>query len=126
MSMVHFKKELSTQALQLIEAKGSFEKIKAYNDIQQIKTFFNAYINGYWYDSISAKKLDKRLREDYPVIDSINNLSGFTTSTQSESNLPSIDPDISRLIQDYWGIQLDVLLKDCVVKKLEDFVDYVD
>ena len=126
MSMVHFKKELSTQALQLIEAKGSFDKIKAYNDIQQIKTFFNAYTNGYWYDSISAKKLDKRLREDYPVIDSINNLSGSTTSTQSEPNSPSIDPDISRLIQDYWGIQLDVLLKDCVVKKLEDFVDYVD
>ena len=126
MPTVHFRKELSIQALQLIEAKGSFDKIKAYNDIQQIKTFLNAYINGYWYDSTAAKKLDKRLREDYPVIDSINNLSGPTTSARSDSDLPSIDSDISRLNQDYWGIQLDVLLKDCIVKTLEDFVEYED
>ena len=126
MATVYFKKELSTQALQLIEAKGSIDKIKAYNDVQQIYTFLDAYINGRWYNPISAKELDRRLRQEYPVIDSINDLSEAAADTRSEVSSSYIDPDISRLKQDYCGIQLDVLLKDRIIKKLEEFVDHVE
>lgn len=126
MATVYFVKELSTIALQLIEAKGSSDKVKAYNDIQQIHFFLTAYGNGRWYDVTSVKKLDEQLRKEYPVINSFDTIPAPPVGIQSSAGCTAIDPDISRLLQDYWGIQLDVLLKDKIVKKLEDFVDRVE
>ena len=57
METVYFVKELSTIALQLIEEKGSFDKVKAYNDLQQIQFFFSAYGNGCCYNTVLAKEL---------------------------------------------------------------------
>lgn len=126
MATVHFKKELSNIALQLIEAKGSVDKVKAYYDIQQIRSFFSAYDNNPWYDTASAKALDKRLREDYPVIDSIDALPASAIGKRSGSGSLQMDPIVNRLLQDYWGIQIDVLLKDGIVKEIKDFVRCVE
>lgn len=126
MATVYFVKELSTIALQLIEEKGSFDKVKAYNDLQQIQFFFSAYGNGCCYNTVLAKELDERLRKEYPVIDRINELPAPFVSGQMKEETSPIDADISQLLQDYWGIQFDVLLKDGIVKKLEDFVDHIE
>ena len=68
----------------------------------------------------------KNFRKEYPVIDRINELPSPSVSVQMQDETSPIDADISRLLQDYWGIQFDVLLKDGIVKKLEDFVDHIE
>ncbi|MDO4545805.1 MAG: hypothetical protein Q4C25_06575 [Bacillota bacterium] len=126
MAKVHFVKELSKKACQLIEARGSIGKIKAYSDVQQILFFLSAYENGRRYDTASAKELDERLRKEYPVIDSIDALPAPSRIIRSNIESSPVDADIERLLQDYWGVQADVLFKDGIINKLGDFIDRVE
>lgn len=127
MATVYFKKALVGTALDLIKLKGVVDKLKAKNDIDQIDAILTIYCNGYGYDPIVADLLDKRIRQEYPAIEKINQLSLSKSQRSSKNDLPAVvDPIMSNLNQDRYGIMFDVLFKEGLVHELEDFVDRVE
>ena len=127
MAMVYFNKTLVNTARGLAKAKGDADKAKAYIDLEQIETILTGYMNGYGYNQATAIALDERIRREHPILDKVNQLPITGASHSASTNDMSIvDPIISNLNQDQYGILFDVLLKDKLVQKLEDFVDRVE
>lgn len=114
-------------ALNLINSKGVVDKLKAKEDIDQIDAILTSYYTGHGYDSVVADSLDKRIFREYLVIKKINQLplSRIKSPTMNNS-LAVVDPIISNLNQDRYGIMFDVLLKEGFVHELEDFVDRIE
>ena len=127
MAMVYFNKTLVNTARELVKAKGDADKAKAYIDLEQIETILTGYMNGYGYNQDAAIALDDRIRHEHPILDKVNQLPITGASHSASTNDMSIvDTIISNLNQDQYGILFDVLLKDDIVQKLEDFVDRVE
>lgn len=127
LATIYFKESLVCTALNLIKLKGTDDKLKARSDIDQIDTIVNNYFNGYGYDPATAVQLDNQILQEYPIIRRFNSLSPTTVSRVPKANpTPAIDPVISNLIQDRYGIMFDVLFKEGYVHELEDFVERVE
>ena len=127
MSTIYFKETLVSAALDLIKLKSTVDKLKAKDDIDQIDAILTGYCNGYGYDPIAADLLDKRILQEYPVIERINQLPSSRIQSSIKSAPPAVlDPIISNLNQDRYGIMFDVLFKEGLVHELEDFVDRVE
>lgn len=127
MATIYFKATLVSTALSIIELKGAVGKLKAKEDIDQIDAILISYCNGRGYDPIVADLLDKRIRQEYPVIEKINQLPSPRIQSAIKNNPPAVaDPMISNLNQDRYGIMFDVLFKKGLVHDLEDFVDRVE
>ena len=127
MAIVYFNKTLVNTARELAKAKGDADKAKAYIDLEQIETILTDYMNGYGYNQATAIALDERIRREHPILDKVNQLPITGTShSASPTDMSLVDPIISNLNQDQYGILFDVLLKDKLVQKLEDFVDRVE
>lgn len=127
MAKIYFNESLVHTALDLLDQKGTVDKLKAKADIAQIDTIMNNYFEGYGYDPATANQLDKRLLREYPIIESISHLSPTTASWMPRANpTPAIDPVIGNLRLDRFGIMFTILLKEGYVHKLEDFVDRVE
>ena len=125
MATIYFKKDLSELAKNLIKAKSTVDKVKAFDDMTQINNILSAYVNGHGYHKPTAEQLDQRIRLEYPIIDKIDQLPGPQTTTLSNTS-SIVDSVISRLNQDQYGIQFDILLKEKLVHSLEDFIDYIE
>lgn len=124
---VYFKKTLVDAALNTIKLKGAVDKLKAKDDIAQIDAILTRYYNGYGYDPTAAALLDKRIFQEYPVIERINQLpSPRIQSAIKNDPSAAVDPIISNLNQDRYGIMFDVLFKEGLVHELADFVDRVE
>ena len=127
MATIYFKKDLVSAALNLIKFKGTVDKLKAKDDIDQIDAILTSYYSGYGYDPVAADLLDKRILKQYPVIGRINQLPSLKISSGLKNDsLPVVNPIISNLNQDRYGIMFDVLSKEGLVHKLEDFVDRIE
>lgn len=126
MATVYFNKNLSNTAMELIKSKSTVDKIKANEDIAHIDNILDRYIKGYGYNQKVAEELDERIRREYRIIAKIDQLSVPNDSITKADFSTSIDPLISKLNVDRYGIQFDVLLKDGIVKELEDFVERVE
>lgn len=125
MGTIYFKKDLSELAKNLIKAKGTDDKIKAFNDITQIENFLSACANGQGYHRTMAEQLDERVRREYPIIDKFDRLP--SPQVARSSNAPLIgDPLMIRLNQDQYGIQFEILFKEKFVHDLEDFIDHIE
>ncbi len=75
---------------------------------------------------LAAKHLDRRIRQEYPVIDSIDRFpSSRTLYAPTVKPMSEADSMINNLKQDYYGIMFNVLLKEGFVRDLDDFVDWV-
>lgn len=123
MAMVYFNKTLVNTAMEDVKAKGDADKTKAYIDIEQIETILTDYMDGYGYNQATAITLDERIRREHPIIDGVNQLQITRASRTTSNNCMSVtDPIISNLNQDQYGILFDVLLKEGIVQKPEDFV----
>lgn len=124
MPTVYFKKTLVDTALDTIKLKGAVDKSKAKDDIDQIDAILTCYCHGRGYDPIAADLLDKRILQEYPVINRINQLTSPRIQSAIRNDPPAIvDPIMSNLNQDRYGIMFDVLFKEGLVHELEDFVD---
>ncbi|MDO4350820.1 MAG: hypothetical protein Q4C35_09355 [Eubacteriales bacterium] len=127
MATIYFKKDLVSAALNLIKLKGTVDKLKAKDDIDQIDAILTSYYSEYGYDPVAADLLDKRILKEYPVIGRINQLPSLKISSGLKNDsLPVVNPIISNLNQDRYGIMFDVLSKEGLVHKLEDFVDRIE
>ena len=127
LATIYFKKDLVSAALNLIKLKGTVDKLKAKDDIDQIDAILTSYYSEYGYDPVAADLLDKRILKEYPVIGRINQLPSLKISSGLKNDsLPVVNPIISNLNQDRYGIMFDVLSKEGLVHKLEDFVDRIE
>lgn len=116
---------MSELAKNLIKAKGTIDKIKAFNDITQIENILYACGNGQGYHRIMAEQLDERIRREYPIIDKFDRLPSPQV-TRSSNTSATGDPLMIRLNQDQYGIQFEILLKENFVHDLEDFIDHIE
>ena len=126
MGTLYFKQHLCSLAKNLIEAKSSVDKIKAYNDYQQVSYFLR---NGFASenDRNTAIQLDKRIRREYRVIAEFDQLpSSKSSSSGINASQQEIDPVISNLNEDQYGILFEVLLKEGFVQSVKDFIERVE
>lgn len=125
MATIYFKKDLSNLAKNLIKAKSTADKVKAFDDMTKIDNILSAYVNGYGYHKTTAEQLDERIRREYPIIDKIDRLPSPQIATLGNTS-STVDPLMSRLNQDQYGIQFEILLKENLVHDLEDFIDHIE
>lgn len=125
MATVYFKKGLSELAKNLIKTKSTVDKVKAFDDMTQIDNILSAYINGQGYNKATAEQLDERVRREYPAIDKIGRLPSPQVNRSSNTS-STVDPLMSCLNQDQYGIQFEILLKEKLVHDLEDFIDHIE
>lgn len=127
MATVYFQKTLCKRATEIIKLKGTIDKTKEFNDIEQIDNVLTGYINGFGYNEIYAAELDTRIRREYSCIEEIDKLSPTQTShVVKHEQKPVVDPLMNRLDEDRYGIMFTVLLKEGIVRGLEDFVKMVE
>lgn len=127
MATIYFKGSLVNTALNLIKLKGTDDKLKAKADIDQIDTILSNYRNGYGYNPVIADQLDRRIRRDYPIIESFNYLLPTTAAWIPKINpISATDPVICNLEQDRYGIMFVALFKEGIVHELKEFVERVE
>lgn len=127
MTTVYFQRALCERATEIIELKGTIDKIKESKDMEQIENVLAGYINGFGYNEKYAVELDARIRREYSWIEKIDQLSPTQTSyVVKKEQKPVVDPLMNRLNEDRYGIMFTVLLKEGIVRGLEDFVKMVE
>jgi len=126
--MIHFDKILCAQAKQIIKAKDYVDMANDLADIEnQLKALLvfpapQAII-------ISAKDLDKKLHNKYPIIDAllkVGNTVSNTFSLPPQQYLSINDELQSYLTQDYFGILCHSLMKEKTINSVEEFIDHMD
>lgn len=120
--MIYFKKDLNEKAL-----KELHDFVDLANDYQKIDNVLNAE----WTSEVLmyAAQLDNELRSKYKTINLMLDVASILPKRNAPiaSGSSSYTPaEISRLIQDRYGILADVLLKKCIIKTVKEFIDYVD
>ncbi len=120
--MIYFKKDLNEKAL-----KELHEFVDVANDYQKIDNVLNAE----WTNEvlIYATQLDNNLRGKYKTINLMLDIAAILPKRNTSNiadNYSNTPAEISRLIQDRYGILADVLLKKRIIRAIKDFIDYVD
>lgn len=113
-------------ANQILEVKETSNDVKALSDIEKINQMLDC-LSKFGYDLTSAKKLDERLRLEYPEI---NQLCMFNLSNDGSTSQPvTYGADViivkDRLNTDKFGILLSVLIKHKRISTIQDFVEVV-
>lgn len=74
-----------------------------------------------------ARKLDKDLREKYPIINQMIAIANsFYNASINSSTSPQPIDAFENLKQDYYGILCDTLLKKQITNSIEQFIEKVD
>ncbi len=128
MGMIHFYRELVELAMKLINTKSKQDDIKALNDVNEINFMINTakptveFVN-------TAKRLNKRINEDYPEIDEMHNIVSNMANPASlcqDKLFPEYDAILKDLNSDLYGILASVLLKHGKVSCINEFIESVD
>ncbi len=126
--MIHFYREQVELAMKLINTKSKQHDIKALNDVNEINFMINTakptveFVN-------TAKRLNKRINEDYPEIDEMHNIVSNMTNPASlcqDKSFPEYDAILKDLNSDLYGILASVLLKHGKVSCIKEFIESVD
>ena len=127
LATVYFQKALCKRASEIIKLKGTIDKIKVFNDMEQIDNVLAGYVNGFGYNEKYAAELDARIRREYSWIEKMDQLPPTQTSyVVKEEQKSVVDSLMNRLDEDRYGIMFTVLLKEGIVHGLEDFVERVE
>lgn len=121
--MIHFNPNLVSQAIKIAHETHDLSDVA--NDLSRINTVLS---NTPTMENLfEAQRLDNELREKYPTIDKMiaiaNSFSVVTANLQSKSNDL---PEYANLIQDYYGVLCDVLLKKQITTSIEQFIEKLD
>lgn len=131
--MVYFKEKLVQQATQMvsqdyIQAAELHEFIDVYNDLCRINQAEQNLFHETGKDT--ARQLNLELRKKYPIInrmlDIADNLSRNFPSLYNSNPTRTSSNELLYLQQDRCGILCHVLIKKNIIKKIEEFIDYVD
>lgn len=122
MARIYFHENLISAAEQLIKAKGTVDRIKAYSDIMLIDSVINNYYSGKGLNIAYAMDLDKRLSREYPTI---NKLNGTPSAYSDNQIFRSCAPEqvVKNLIADRFGVIVDVMVKE---KLTDDYTTYIE
>lgn len=122
--MIHFDSKLVSKAIEA--AKDADDLVDVTKDLQQIKTAEAGVLQ--FGDIVTARRLDAKLREKYPIIDEMLDLANqmspaLQTGASSYAQLPQ---EVSNLQQDYYGIICHIALKKGIVQSIKQFIKSVD
>lgn len=126
--MIHFYEDLVQLVEKIIDAKSTYDDIKAANDLYEIDCAINnaqptiGFIN-------AAKQLDRRINEDYPEIEEMHRIGSAMASTREKSNATpysEYEAILKDLNSDRYGIYVSVLLKHGKIAAIKEFIKSVD
>lgn len=127
--MIHFHEELVKLAQKVIDAKSTFDDIKATKDINEILFAINTAQPTIQFVE-AAKQLDRKINEDYPeiaemhvVASNMANALGIINNENSQSEYDAILQDLN---SDIYGICASILLKHEKISCIKDFIEWVD
>ena len=110
--MLYFNTKLVSAAYDIMEeAKGVQDDVKAYEYVTEIDRIIERYEQGGGYNSIYARDLDRRVREDYPLIKNLENTPSNDSMMQSNATSTGLPTELSYLKTDKFGILYTVLFK---------------
>jgi len=123
--MIYFNKDKFQQITNILSIP---EHYKEANDVLSI---FNAILEVKIYGlQKNAIELDNKLRQEYPIIEIMLNIANSMPKVKIYGKrISTINEDlpiIQKLMQDYYGICADVLLKEKIIHSIEDFIDHVE
>lgn len=134
---IHFRKSLVDEATKMIKESQelldvSHDLEKVFNQMEQVEYSTLVSMNDTNEQQRrlqQARELDKALRQKYPMIDDLLNAADKISKSLSSTTRPVNDyePDEYRnLMQDYYGILCDTLIKKQITKTIEEFIEKVD
>ena len=124
--MIYFHQHLVETAIKAIEDAHELLDIK--NDITIIDSTICALRNYMNHENLhAAQELDEKLRKKYSTIELMLTVADQILPFSSNSTYAQQQeiPEISRLIQDRYGILCHVLLKKAIISNAEDFIEKV-
>lgn len=124
--MVYFKDALVKQANVLLELRSTKDDKKAAEDIEQIDIMIAKREDSIEYLN-DARKLDEKIKREYPIIVKLINIVNCLPSLPSHTNTKKDDVYVvvENLKADVCGVLLDVLIKHNVISDVKDFIDKV-
>lgn len=126
--MIHFYREQVELAKKLIDTKSKQDDIKALNDVNEINFVIKTAIPTVEFVN-AAKRLNKRINEDYPEIDEMHKIASIMTNPirlRKEKTFSEYDAILSDLNSDVYGILASVLLKHEKISCIKEFIERVD
>lgn len=126
--MIHFYREQVELAKKLIDTKSKQDDIKALNDVNEINFVIKTAIPTVEFVN-AAKRLNKRINEDYPEIDEMHKIASNMANPirlRKEKTFSEYDAILSDLNSDVYGILASVLLKHEKISCIKEFIERVD
>lgn len=118
--MLYFKNDLITLAYNIVKARETEDDVKASAYLCEINRVFEQYNSMRVYNPQYVKVLDKRIRDDYPLIDTLSKYPSNGDPKRDTGNNKDYPNDIESLNVDLFGILTSVLLKKEIIGKVED------
>lgn len=113
-------------ANKILDLKETSDDVKAVSDIEKINQMLEG-LSKFGYDLSFAKRLDERLRLEYPEIDQLCMFNFSNGGSSSQLVTYGVDVIIvkDRLNTDKYGILLSVLFKHKRISTIQEFVEVV-
>lgn len=121
--MLYFKKDLIATANQIVQAKETKDDDKALSDLLEISQILENFKTTREYDPQYVTSLNKRIRNEYPLIDKLCHLTPNGTPQRDVNNSKSYPYELVQLDTDMYGILVTVLMKKNLIKKIEDALE---
>ena len=112
----------------MIYKKSKQDDIKALNDVNEINFVIKTAIPTVEFVN-AAKRLNKRINEDYPEIGEMHKIASNMTNPirlRQEKTFSEYDAILSDLNSDVYGILASVLLKHEKISCIKEFIERVD
>ena len=115
---------------ELAEVKDDLENVRQQMEqVQIFKLALERDNNIKLWKLEQARKVDRMIRNKYPVINNMLNIANRLLPRQNSGNTGSGETETNEYIclnQDYYGILCHVLLKKKLIETIEDFIEKVE
>ena len=122
--MIHFKPELKDVALELIKTN---DNVELFDDISELSNKVTALETCPTRDVLlSAQKLDSQMQRKYPIIGNLlsaGNMLAIVFNMPPHQYSTEAECIAEYLRQDMYGILCHALIKEKVIKTVEQFID---